>query len=113
MPLEMGPVTAERTFTVFRKDGTALPILLRLGKPYVGKPFTPPELPEYRCAVQIVGIGDERVVAPWGEDQFVALQHAIDLIGLLLDELVQRENLEIRFRPGGGRTGWIWRYPTD
>ncbi len=113
MPLELGPVMAERTVTLFTPSGTPLPILLRLGKPFVGKPFETPELPEYRCAIQIAGIGDERVVAPWGEDPFVALQHAIDLIGILLDELVERESLEIRFRSGGDRTEWIWRYPSD
>src|SRR5271154_2734532 len=108
---ELGPVTAERALTLFRKDGAALPISVRLGQPFVGKPFKAPESPEFRCAGQIVGIGDEHVVAPWGEDPFVALQYAIDLIGQMLDDLVRREDLEIRFRSGEDRTSWIWRYP--
>lgn len=109
--LELRPIIAERTLTLFRKDGAAVPISVRLGKPFVGKPFKAPATPEYRCAAQIVGIGDERVVAPWGEDPFVALQYAIDVIGQMLDDLVRREHLEIRFRSGEDRTGWIWRYP--
>ena len=103
-PLELGPVTAERAFTLFKRDGIALPVSVRLGKPFVGRPFKAPESHEYRCTAQIVGIGDERVVAPWGEDPLVALQYAIDLIGQMLDNLVQRENLEIRFgqtKPAG------------
>ena len=111
--MELGLVIAERALTLIRRDGTALPISVRLGKPFVGNSFKAAEASEYRCAVQIVGIGDERVFAPWGEDPFVALQYAIDLIGQMLDDLVRRENLEIRFRSGEDRTGWIWRYPTN
>ena len=87
---------AERTFMLFRRDGTSFAVTVRLGAPFVGN--TPPAHPEYRCAVQILGIGDDRVIAPWGEDSFVALQYAIDLIGQMLDDLVRRENLEIRFQ---------------
>jgi hypothetical protein len=96
---------------LFRKDGAALPVSVRLGRPFIGNSFEAPAAPEYRCAAQVVGIGDERVVAPWGEDPFVALQYAIDLIGQMLDDLVRRENLETRFRSGQDRAGWIWRYP--
>jgi hypothetical protein len=105
-------VTAERTFTLFRRDGTALPISVRIGKPFIDTQHEAPASPEYCCAVQIVGIGDERIVAPWGEDPFVALQYAIDLIGQKLDEIVRRENLEIRFRSGEDKTGWLKRYPS-
>ena len=42
---------------------------------------------------------------------FVALQYAFDLIGQMLDDLVRRENFEIRFRSGQDRTGWIWLTP--
>lgn len=65
--LELGPVTAERAFTLFRQDGTPLSVSVRLGKPFTGGPFKAPESPEYRCPAQIVGIGDERVVAPWAK----------------------------------------------
>ncbi len=66
--MELGPVIAERAVTLFRRDGLAVPVWVRLGNPFVGKPFKPPEAAEYRCAIQTAGIGDERVVAPWGED---------------------------------------------
>lgn len=110
-PLELGPVMAERTLTLFRNDGTALPISVRLGRPFVSQLLDAPAIPEYRCALQIVGIGDERVIAPWGEDPFVALQYAIDLIGQMLDALMRSENLEMRFHASEERSGWIWRYP--
>lgn len=54
---------AERTFMLFRRDGTSFAVTVRLGAPFVGN--TPPAHPEYRCAVQILGIGDDRVIAPW------------------------------------------------
>jgi hypothetical protein len=69
---------AERTFRLFRRDGTSLPVTVRLGAPFVGKAPKPLAQPEYRCAIQILGIGDERVTAPWGEDPFAALQYAAE-----------------------------------
>jgi hypothetical protein len=109
--LELGPVIAERSFTLSRLDGTPLRVSVRLGTPFVGRGSKPAKSAEYRCPVQIVGLGSETVVAPWGEDPFVALQYAIDYIGQRLDDLVRREKLEIRFR--SQRTGWIWRYPPN
>ena len=105
--IEFGQVIAEREFAPFREDGTSLKIAIRLGKP-----FQEPATGEYRCPIQILGTGDEGIRAPWGEDPFVALQYAIDLVGQLLDDIVRREKLEIRFRPAyPSRTSWIWRYP--
>jgi hypothetical protein len=105
--LELSVVIAERTFPLFRRDGSAVRVTVRLGRP-----FQEQTLGDYRCPVKVVGIGDGRIRASWGEDPFVALQYAIDLAGLILDKFVQREDLEIRFRPGNpDRTGWIWRYP--
>jgi len=103
--LELGPVVAERQFPLFKQDGTKLPITVRIGKPFE-------VAGEYRCPVQILGKGNGRVHAPFGEDPFVALQYAIDLVGQLLDDLMRRENLETRFRPGEPqRASWIWRFP--
>jgi hypothetical protein len=110
-PLKLGPVTAERSFTLFKRDGTPLRISVRLGMPYVGRGSKAAKSAEYRCPVQIVGLGDEAVVAPWGEDSFTALQSAIEFIGVKLDAFVRRENLETRFR--SRQTGWVWRYPPD
>jgi hypothetical protein len=105
--LKIDQPIAERTFMLFRRDGTSQPVTVRLGARFVGKAPRPPAQPEYRCATQILGIGDERVIAPWGEDPFVALQYAIDLLGDRLDDFVRRENLEIRFRSGDDKQKWI------
>ena len=67
----------------------------------------------FRCPVQILGLDhDERVYAPFGEDPFVALQYAIDLIGDLLKNGSDRLHLENRnpFSPST-QNNWIWRYP--
>ena len=104
---------AERSFMLFRRDGTPVPVTVRLGTPFIGKAAKLGARPEYSCAVQILGIGDERVTAPSGEDAFVALQYAIDLVGEKLDGFVRRENLQIRFTSGKHRKKWIWRFPPD
>ena len=80
---------AERTFKLFRRDGTSFAVTVRLGAPFVGEKSKQPAQPEYRCAVQISGIGDDRVIAPWGEDTFVALQYAIDFVGEKLDDFAR------------------------
>jgi hypothetical protein len=50
---------------------------------------------EFRCPVQILGLDkDDAIYAPFGEDPFVALQYAIDLIGDLLKERSERLGLE-------------------
>jgi hypothetical protein len=110
-PVELGPIVAERSFTLFKRDGTPLRVTVRLGTPFVVRPE--PESLEYRCPAQIVGIGNDRVHAPSGLDPFLALQYAMHLIGVKLDNFVHRENLEIRFPSGSDQTGsgWIWRYP--
>jgi hypothetical protein len=110
-PLKIDEPIAERTFCLFRRDGTSLPVTVRLGAPFIGNKPKPPAQPEYRCAIQILGAGNERVMALWGEDPFVALQYAIDFVGEKLDDFVRREKLQIRFRTGKGRKKWIWRYP--
>ena len=84
----MGQVTAQRDFELFRPDGTPINITVRLGKP-----FREAATGDCRCPIQVLGGGDERIHAPWGDDPFVALQYAVDLIGELLDQLVQSEKL--------------------
>ena len=95
---------------LFRRDGTSQPVTVRLGAPFVGNAPKPPAQPEYRYALQIVGIGDDHVVVPGGEDPFAVPQYAIDFVGEKLDDFVRRENLQIRFR-SGKRKKWICRYP--
>ncbi len=103
----MGQVIAQRDFEIFRPDGTPLIVTVRLGKP-----FREASTGDYRCPIQILGIGDESIRAPWGEDPFIALQYAIDVLGQLLDQLMMREKLEVRRHWGDPeRPGWIWKYP--
>jgi uncharacterized protein DUF6968 len=108
--VSLGEVIAERIFAVIRPDGAEIEITVKLGKPF--KEDSPED---YRCPLQIVGVGNERIYAPWGEDPFVALQYALDYIGVLLDEVLAAE--QIRFEQDRRETvdedRWIWRYPPD
>lgn len=106
----LGEVIAERIFAVVKPDGAEIEITVKLGKP-----FKEDSLGDYRCPLQIVGVGNERIYAPWGEDPFVALQYAVDYIGVVLDEALAAE--QIRFEKDHRKTvdedRWIWRYPPD
>ncbi len=105
----MGEVISERIFSMFRADGTEVQITARLGKPYKEG-----SLGDNRCPLQVLGLGNERVYAPWGEDPFVALQYAIDYIGQLLDAAATREQLQDKNgRRSSTEDRWIWRYPPD
>ncbi len=57
-PLELGTIVAERHFPLFKHDGTKVPVTMR-----IGKPFKVPEWGDYRCPLQILGIGKGR----WSE----------------------------------------------
>jgi hypothetical protein len=105
--VHLGAIVAERTFEAFRADGRNVLLTVRLGTP-----FREPAHGDYQCPVQVAGVGDERVHTAWGEDPFVALQYAIDLLGLILDRLVSGEQLEIRHHRANleGRS-WVWKYP--
>lgn len=87
--LDRVPDVEPEEFDRFRRDGTSFAVTVRLGAPFVGEKPKQPAQPEYRCAVQISGIGDDRVIAPWGEDPFVALQYAIDFVGEKLDDFAR------------------------
>ena len=68
--------------------------------------------PVWRCPIQILGLDrDEHIPAPAGEDPFVALQHAIDLIGGLVDGGVERMRLTNRRRLAPDtRASWIGQF---
>ncbi len=106
----LGEVIAERIFAAVKPDGAEIQITVRLGKP-----FKEEGLGDYRCPLQIVGLGNERIYAPWGEDPFVALQHALDYIGVLLDEVLAAEQIRLEKdrRKSIDENRWIWRYPPD
>jgi hypothetical protein len=108
-PLSLKVPLAQRVFSLFRPDGSEVQVTARLGQPYRDE-----SLGDWRCALQVLGLGNERVYAPWGEDPFVALQYAIDYIGQLLDEAVARQQLhDSSDRVSVTENRWIWRYPPD
>ena len=88
----LGTIIAERRITLYDQRGEERAITVRLGSPVGvrlldGIPLGPddPEASTFRCPVQIAGLDhDENVYAPFGEDPFIALQYALDLIGDLL-----------------------------
>ena len=105
--VQLGAIVAERTFEAFRADGRNVLMTVRFGTP-----FREPAHGDYRCPVQVAGVGDERVLTAWGKDPFVALQYAIDLLRLILDRPVSGKQLEIRHhRANPERPSWIWKYP--
>ena len=104
-PISLGEVIAERVFSLVGADGAEVQITVRFGRP-----FKEESLGDYRCPLQVLGLGNDRIYAPWGEGPFVALQYAIDLIGELLDTGVTRKQLRFRTnRKIPVENRWIWR----
>jgi hypothetical protein len=67
----------------------------------------------FRCPIQILGLDrDERLFGVFGEDSFVALQFAINLIGDQLELGIPRLGLTNEYpqREGAPKDSWIWRY---
>jgi hypothetical protein len=115
----LGTIVAERRVALHDQTGAQRWISVRLGSPVGvrledGTPLHPGDTEEgtFRCPLQIVGLDhDEAVYAPFGEDPFVALQYAIDLICDLLKSGSDRLSLENRHVvPPPARDHWIWRY---
>jgi hypothetical protein len=116
----LGTIIAERRMALYEHTGEERWITVRLGSPIGvrledGSPLRSGDSEEgtFRCPVQILGLDhDEGVYAPFGEDPFVALQYAIDLIGDLLNKGSDRLSLENKYRAlPPTRDHWIWRYP--
>jgi hypothetical protein len=115
----LGTIIAERRVALYDQAGEERWISVRLGSPIAvrledGTPLGPKDADEgtFRCPVQILGLDhDETVYASFGEDPFVALHYALDLIGDLLKKGSDRLNLENRHPvPPPTRDHWIWRY---
>jgi hypothetical protein len=115
----LGTIIAERRVALYEQTGEERWISVRLGSPIEvrledGTPLRPGESEEgtFRCPVQILGLDhDETVYAPFGEDPFVALQYALDLIGDLLKKGSDRLSLENRHLVSSPtRDHWNWRY---
>src|SRR5579875_2693312 len=108
-PVSLDVIIAERIFLLFRADGSEVQVTAKLGKPYREE-----SLGDYCCPLQVLGLGNDRVYAPWGEDPFVALQYAIDYIGQLIDAAVDSQQLRNRMKRGNAvENRWIRRYPPD
>jgi len=88
---------------------------VRLGCPFrtTHAGIDSPDSPSvWRCPIQILGLDrDDKVYAPAGEDAFVALQYAIDLIGGLVTNGMERLQLEDRSQPAPDKeVSWIKRF---
>jgi hypothetical protein len=93
MPLKLenvGEIIATRTLTLDRPGGPASAATVSLGKPL-------PDGEQFCCPYQIKGAGDEKVRCAYGVDAFQALQLALSILGVQLEEL----NKEL-----GGRLRW-------
>ncbi len=112
---ELGPVIAERRFNLHDQGGTERSITVRLGCPFrttLDGNDSADSLPLWRCPIQVLGLDrDNQVSAPAGEDAFVALQYAIDLIGEFINNGVERLQLVDRSRLAPDQeTSWIKRF---
>lgn len=119
-PIPLGAVIAERSFTLFDEQNQARKVTVRLGVPVgvtddgtfgtLAPADTEPRT--FRCPFQICGLDyGEKVFAPFGEDPFVALQYAIDLIGGLIENAMKRLELQNPCPTiPSQRDSWIWRY---
>ena len=118
--IPLGTVIAERSFTLLDGEEQAREITVRLGAPVattnkgdLGELAAPgTEHQHFRCPLQITGLDyGEKVFAPFGEDPFVALQYAIDLIGGLIENGMNRLKLRNPYPPIPSQPdAWIWRF---
>jgi hypothetical protein len=80
-----------------KRDGATTKVTVRLGLP-VRQTHTP----EYRCSVQIVGLGPEINRFASGEDAIQALELALKLIGIELHSTSQAIDFSWLGFPGTG-----------
>jgi hypothetical protein len=115
--IPLGKIIGERQFTVYTAEGVQRLITVRLGAP-VATTSEGALLPEgaaatgtFRCPVQIMGVDqDEKIYGVFGEEQFVALQYAINLIGEQLNHGIARMSFTNRYPGHRLPDSWIWRY---
>jgi hypothetical protein len=94
--IPLGAVVAERHFILWDSEGTKHEIVVKLGAPVltdtvIGLLF--------QCPAQILGLGvDQTVYARAGEDAFVALCYALDIIGQELESKSKSLNLQNRYK---------------
>jgi hypothetical protein len=110
--IPLGRVVAERHFDLRDSKGREREIVVKLGAPVQIKTGL------FRCPAQILGLGvDQIVYDPAGEDAFIALCHALDLIGQVLEGESKSLNLQNRYKTGETRSpAWVRQYtdkPSD
>jgi hypothetical protein len=110
--IPLGRVVAERHFDLRDSKGREREIVVKLGAPVEIKTGL------FRCPAQILGLGvDQIVYDPAGEDAFIALCHALDLIGQVLEGESKSLNLQNRYKTGETRSpAWVRQYtdkPSD
>jgi hypothetical protein len=109
--IPLGTVVAERHCILWGSEGREREIVVKLGAPIQTE--TVSGLPAVsRCPAQILGLGvDQIVYAPAGEDAFVALCYALDLIGQVLEEASKSLNLQNRYKTSETQSpAWVWQY---
>jgi hypothetical protein len=103
--IPLGRVVAERHFVLWDSEGREREIVVKLGTP------VQIETGLFRCPAQILGLGvDQIVYDPAGEDAFIALCYALDLIGQVLEAASKSLNLQNRYKTGEKRSpAWVWQ----
>ena len=97
--IPLGKVIAERHFILWDSEGREREIVVRLGTP------VQIETGLFRCPAQILGLGvDQIVYDPAGEDAFMALCYALDLLGQVLEGESNSLNLQNRYKTGETRS---------
>jgi hypothetical protein len=106
--IPLGTVVAERHFILLDSEGREREVIVKLGAPVQTETVTGLS----RCPAQILGLGvDQNVYAPAGEDAFVALCYALDLIGQVLEAQSKSLKLQNRYKTGETRSpAWVWQY---
>ena len=104
--IPLGRVVAERHFVLRDSEGREREIVVKLGAP------VQIETGLFRCPAQILGLGvDQIIYDPAGEDAFIALCHALDLIGQVLEGESKSLSLQNRYKTGKPRSpAWVWQY---
>jgi len=83
MSYEVGSVIARRILKNREPDGRESEVHVLIGQP-TQRLDVDGDIQDWYCPVQILGIGDDRVRAAFGEDSFQALYLALVMTGQLL-----------------------------
>ena len=106
--LSVKPLVAERHLVSWDSEGREREIVVKLDAPLQIETVTGP-VPLSRANL-CLGV-DHIVYDPGGEDAFIALCHALDLIGQVLEGESKSLSLQNRYKTGEPRSpAWVWQY---